>query len=255
MGFRQERVELVGGDQMGVAYDAGAKLRSNAGKIDIGQVISQAAHDAVHNVASMYAPAAIAMHLGPAVHDFVTGIMGGGKSAGSPAAVAAKQVVNKQVAAPSNAGATITLPDGTKAQMPSAAFLKANPATAYGGGPVAPAAAAPAAAGSSSPLDVVRAAAMANGGLSLNQLGALTESVSRMIPPVTQKPVSVKDQILGQYQSLANDYAVRTAQDPNYANTQGGKAHAALLQQLREGAASANSIFDAMNSGMPSSDQ
>lgn len=244
---------------MGVAYDAGSKLRSNAGKIDIGQVISQAAQDAVHNVASMYAPTAIAMHLGPEVSDFVSGLMGGGKSPGSPAAAAAKQIVNKQVAAPAKAptvGATITLPDGTKAQMPSAAFLAAHPATPYTGGTIsAPSASAGVASAPTSPLDVVRAAAMANGGLSLNQLGALTESVSRMIPPTTQKPVTAKDQILGQYQSLANDYAVRTAQDPNYANTQGGKAHAALLQQLREGAASANSMFDVMNSGMPSSDQ
>lgn len=101
------------------------------------------------------------------------------------------------------------------------------------------------------PLDIIRAAAVNNGGLSLSQLGSLSESVSKTVPQATKPvPASAKELALTQYMDLANKMAASTASDPNYSKSQVGAAHQQLLENLRAGLTTANQIND-VATGMP----
>jgi hypothetical protein len=176
------------------------------------------------------------------VSDFVRGLVNGAPAA--PAASAPAKVAAP--AAPATPKAPVYTP-AFLATQPNFVqqFNASNPDKAVTDAPSSGAPAPP------TPLDVIRAAAMNNGGLSLNQLASLSESVARTVPQAVKPvPLTSKEQAGAQYLSSANDYAMRMAMNPAYAATDTGKAHAQLLANLRALASVPNPINDAAT-GMP----
>lgn len=100
--------------------------------------------------------------------------------------------------------------------------------------------------GPQSPLDIVRNAAVASGGLSLNQLGALSEAVSRVNPPLAPKQHTYRDDAaqaalaLAEQQGQAAMAAAKAGNDPVAYR----KATDDLFQKYRTLAASPNPMFD-----------
>jgi hypothetical protein len=211
----------------------------------------------LHGLATGAAHAVVGAHnyvesqpsLQEGVRDFVGGLVNGG--AGQ---------MQARVAVPAPKAAA---PQGGGPRMPSAAFLKANPAVDAPQGSVndvggrtflkppsaddIKAAIAQASGGSASAdsrpanaFDFVRQAALANPKLTIGQLGTVADAASRLIP---QKALVPKDQVIAQYSDLANRYAAMVAQDPNYAATPAGQAHANLIQNLRS-VVTPNPMFD-----------
>lgn len=199
---------------------------------------AQATGDAFSNAIAS-APGVIGDNVGGFVHGLMTG-------QAPPVAAPAKggKAAASAPAAPGGA------PQYTQAYLnsqPNFVQQAAGNAAPAKGGSSAPAGPAPA----PTPLDVIRAAAMNNGGLSLSQLGALSESVSRTVPQqVKPVPLTSKEQAAAQYLTLANDYAIKSAQDPNYGKSQAGAAHQQLMEDLRGIAATPNQIND-VATGMP----
>lgn len=242
------------------AADAGNNLHNNFLTTirDLPSLVAQAVGSSLPGGRAIVNAPGIVEALAPPTMDFIHGLMtghaaataGGGEMQARVATSAPKAAAAKPAkSGDPNAGATITLGDGTKAVMPSAAFLAANPATPYAGGPVAGAISASSGGGSSgatTPLDIVRAAAMANGGLSLNQLGAMSEALGRLIPPVTQRVPTMRDQAIGLGLQIAQQKAAADMADAKKNNDPVAyrKATDDLFQNVRTLGASPNQMFD-----------
>lgn len=218
----------------------------------------------LHGMATGVAHAATGFHnyvegqpsLQQGVSDFVRGLVGGSDpaqaravAADPPKAAAAKSGGNPDL------GPMVTLGNGQTVRMPSAAWIKAHPPEPISAGAGTPQGAGPtpAAAGQSpadnrpaNAFDFVRQAAMNNPNLTIGQLGTVADAAARLIP---QKALVPKDQVIAQYGDLANRYAQKLAEDPNYAKSPVGQAHYNLIQNLRS-VITPNPMFDVANMGL-----
>lgn len=216
---------------------------------ELGDLVHAGAVGAFHAVTSPFYNGGAAIGSGAA--DFVRGLVTGhavaqANAAAAPAAAPAKSAPAK--AGNPDAGPVVTLGDGTRVVMPSAAWLAAHPAEKVdmSQAPVAAAAAAQKSSGPQSPLDVVKQAEAENPGMSRAQLAQVVAYATKLAPVKAQLP---KDQAVTRYTALAEDYAQRTAADPNYAKSQAGTAQKELIDNYRPVIGAPNMTADTLNAG------
>lgn len=181
--------------------------------------------------------------IGDNVGGFINGIMSG-QAPKTAAPAKGGQAAAKAPAAPAATGPKA--PVYTAAQLAAAPNFVQQWNAAHPNDPVGGAISASGGGGGQmTPLDVIRNAAMASGGLSLNQLASLSESVARTVPQATRPvPLTSKEKATDQYTDLVNKYAAAQAQDPSYATSPTGAAHYGLIENLRPVVGPANQMYD-----------
>lgn len=209
------------------AADAGNNLHNNF--LDTirnlpSLVVQAAAHALPGGQAIAAAPASVGAMVAPTA-DFVHGLMTGHALASGPqlqARVATSAPAKATAPANPDAGQTVTLGNGMTVTLPSAAWLKAHPATpapqgsindvggsVNGGGAVPAAAAAPAAPPTN--FDILRSMALSNPGMTRGDIGTVASALAQLSPVKGMSPLDAAKMATMQQFLARNDAITQQA--------------------------------------------